>query len=158
MVGLLAPADAAERWPKTTFVDGAETAIATAREIAGDQDVTEYAANVIQQALDLGLVDEVLMSLVPTVVERRRANSGASAQPRSASRGPNRQTNHEGTLDVQQEAAASAGPHDLPAPAPLAGALDAVSRVGVVILLVLAVFNGAFLYGLPTLTGADTHG
>ena len=48
-----------------------------------------------------------------------------------------------------------AGPHVLPAPAPAAGALHAASRAGVVILLVLAVSNGAFLYGLPTLTGAE---
>ncbi len=48
-----------------------------------------------------------------------------------------------------------AGPHVLPAPSPPDGALHAVSRAGVVILLVLAVFNGAFLYGLPALTGAE---
>ena len=34
------PADAAERWPKTTFVDGVAPAIAVAKEIAGDNDVT----------------------------------------------------------------------------------------------------------------------
>ena len=62
-----APADAAERWPKTTFVDGVEAAIATAREIAGDKNVTIASANVIQQALDLGLVDEVCVSLVPVL-------------------------------------------------------------------------------------------
>jgi dihydrofolate reductase len=61
------PADAAERWPKTTFVDGVEAAIAKAREIAGDKDVTIASASVIQQALDLGLVDEVCISLVPVV-------------------------------------------------------------------------------------------
>ena len=62
-----APANAAERWPKTTFVDGVEAAIAAAREIAGDKDVTIASANVIQQALDLGLVDEVCVSLVPVL-------------------------------------------------------------------------------------------
>jgi dihydrofolate reductase len=51
------PGDAAERWPRTTFVDGVEAAIAKAREIAGDKNVTIASANVIQQALDLGLVD-----------------------------------------------------------------------------------------------------
>ena len=61
------PPDAAERWPKTTFVDGVEAAIARAREIAGDKDVTIASATVIQQALDLGLVDEVCISLVPVV-------------------------------------------------------------------------------------------
>ena len=62
-----APADAAERWPRTTFVDGVEAAIATAREVAGDKDVTIASANVTQQALDLGLVDEVCVSLVPVL-------------------------------------------------------------------------------------------
>jgi dihydrofolate reductase len=62
-----APADAVERWPKTTFVDGVETGIAKAREIAGDRDVTIASANIIQQALDLGLVDEVCLSLVPVL-------------------------------------------------------------------------------------------
>ena len=62
-----APEDAAERWPKTTFVDGIEAGIAKAREIAGDKDVTIASANLIQQALDLGLVDEVCISLVPVL-------------------------------------------------------------------------------------------
>ena len=62
-----APANAAERWPKTTFVDGVEAAIAKAQEIAGDKDVTIASANVTQQALDLGLVDEVCVSLVPVL-------------------------------------------------------------------------------------------
>ena len=62
-----APSDAAERWPRTTFVDGVEPAIAKAREIAGDKDVTIASANVTQQALDLGLVDEVCVSLVPVL-------------------------------------------------------------------------------------------
>jgi dihydrofolate reductase len=61
------PADAAERWPRTTFVDGVDAAIAEAREIVGDKDVTIASASVTQQALDLGLVDEVRVSLVPVL-------------------------------------------------------------------------------------------
>lgn len=61
------PEDAAARWPKTTFVDGVETAIAKAREIAGDKDVTLASANVIAQALELGLVDEICVSLAPVL-------------------------------------------------------------------------------------------
>ena len=38
-----------------------------AQEIAGDKDVTIASANIIQQALDLGLVDEVCISLVPVL-------------------------------------------------------------------------------------------
>lgn len=61
------PADAAERWPKTTFVSGVEEAVAKAKELAGDSDVSIASPTVIQQALDLGLVDEVAVSLVPVL-------------------------------------------------------------------------------------------
>ena len=61
------PAEAAERWPRTTFVDGVEPAIAAAREIAGDKDVTIASADITRQSLDLGLVDEVCVSLVPVL-------------------------------------------------------------------------------------------
>ncbi len=61
------PEDAAERWPKTTFVDGVEAAVDRAREIAGDQNVVIASANVTQQALDLGLIDEICISLVPVL-------------------------------------------------------------------------------------------
>ncbi len=61
------PVNAAERWPKTTFVDGVEVAIAKAREIAGDKNVTLASPNVITQALELGLVDEICVSLVPVL-------------------------------------------------------------------------------------------
>jgi dihydrofolate reductase len=42
--------------------------VAKARAIAGDRDVTIARANVIQQALDLGVVDEVCVSLVPVLL------------------------------------------------------------------------------------------
>ncbi|MBW8092869.1 dihydrofolate reductase family protein [Streptomyces hygroscopicus subsp. hygroscopicus] len=61
------PEDAATKWPTTTFVDGVEAAITQARQIAGDQDVTIASATITQQALDLGLVDEVCVSLVPVL-------------------------------------------------------------------------------------------
>ena len=61
------PADAAERWPKTTFVGGVEEAVAKAKELAGDGDVSIASPTIIQQALDLGLVDEVAVSLVPVL-------------------------------------------------------------------------------------------
>lgn len=62
------PADAARKWPNTTFVNGVAPAIAGAREIAGDKDVVIASANIIQQALDLGLVDEVCVSLAPVLL------------------------------------------------------------------------------------------
>ncbi|WP_199577888.1 dihydrofolate reductase family protein [Streptomyces sp. CRB46] len=62
-----APEGAAERWPTTTFVSGVEAAITRARGIAGDQDVSIASSTIAQQALDLGLVDEVCVSLVPVL-------------------------------------------------------------------------------------------
>jgi dihydrofolate reductase len=58
----------AERWPRTTFVDSVEAGVARARELAGDKDVTIASANVAQQAIDLGLVDEVCVSLAPVLL------------------------------------------------------------------------------------------
>ena len=61
------PSDAAEKWPTTTFVDSVEAGVAKAKEIAGDRNVTIASASIIQQALALGLVDEVCVSLVPVL-------------------------------------------------------------------------------------------
>lgn len=61
------PEDAAGRWPRTTFVDGVEPAIAKAREIAGEKNVTLASPNIIAQALELGLVDEIRVSVVPVL-------------------------------------------------------------------------------------------
>jgi dihydrofolate reductase len=59
--------DDADRWPRTTFVGSVEDAVDRARELAGDADITIMSPNVIQQALQLGLVDEVWVSLVPVL-------------------------------------------------------------------------------------------
>jgi len=61
------PTDAAERWPNTTFVEGVEAAIERAQQIAGDKNVTVASADITQQALELGLLDEVCVSLVPVL-------------------------------------------------------------------------------------------
>lgn len=61
------PADAAKKWPTTTFVNGVAAAIARAREIAGEKDVVISSANIVQQALDLGVVDEIAISLAPVL-------------------------------------------------------------------------------------------
>jgi len=65
-----APADAAMRWPRTTFVERVEPAISRARQIADGKDATIASATITQQALDLGLVDEVHVSLVPVLFGR----------------------------------------------------------------------------------------
>jgi dihydrofolate reductase len=61
------PADAAERFPRTTFTGSVEAGIATAKDIAGDRFVTIASAHIIQQAIALGLVDEVCVSQVPVL-------------------------------------------------------------------------------------------
>jgi dihydrofolate reductase len=62
-----APDDAVARFPRTTFTGSVEEAVATAKDIAGDKFVTIASANVIQQALNLGLVDELCISQVPVL-------------------------------------------------------------------------------------------
>ena len=62
------PPDAAKKWPRTTFVSDVETAVAEAREIAGDKNVIVASANVLQQAIALGLLDEICISLAPVLL------------------------------------------------------------------------------------------
>ncbi len=61
------PEDAADRFPRTTFTGSVEDAVAAAKEIAGDRFVTIASADIIQQALNLGLVDEVCVTQVPVL-------------------------------------------------------------------------------------------
>jgi dihydrofolate reductase len=56
------------KWPRTTFASDVAEGIARAREIAGDKDVTISSADIARQAVDLGLVDEVHVSLVPVLL------------------------------------------------------------------------------------------
>jgi dihydrofolate reductase len=56
-----------EKWKRFTFVDGVEPAVTQARKIAGDRDVILSSADICAQALDLGLVDEVNISLAPVL-------------------------------------------------------------------------------------------
>jgi dihydrofolate reductase len=62
------PPEDADRWPRTTFAGDVPSAIDRAKEIAGDKNVTIASANIAAQALDLGLVDEVHVSLVPVLL------------------------------------------------------------------------------------------
>ena len=62
------PPEDADRWPRTTFTGDVGTAIERAWEIAGGKDVTIASANVASQALTLGLVDEVCVSLAPVLL------------------------------------------------------------------------------------------
>ena len=62
------PPDDADKWPRTTFVGDVSAAVERAKEIAGDKNVTIASANIAAQALDLGLVDEVHVSLAPVLL------------------------------------------------------------------------------------------
>jgi dihydrofolate reductase len=50
-----------------TFVDGVEKAIAAAKEFAGDRVVDVGAGQIGSQALELGLIDQVIVNQVPVV-------------------------------------------------------------------------------------------
>jgi dihydrofolate reductase len=50
-----------------TFVNGADAAFATAKKLAGDQDIYIAGANVAQQFVKLGLIDEISIHLVPVL-------------------------------------------------------------------------------------------
>jgi len=68
-------------WPRgdapVEFADDVATAVAHASEIAGDGIVAVTAGQVGRQALDLGLVDEVMIDLVPVVLGSGRPYFGA---------------------------------------------------------------------------------
>src|SRR3712207_6541858 len=66
-----------------TFVDGVEKAIATAKEFAGDRDVDVAAGQIGGQALKLGLIDQVVVNVVPVVFGSGRPffATGGLAEP-----------------------------------------------------------------------------
>jgi dihydrofolate reductase len=51
-----------------TFVDGVERAIAAAKAFAGDRDVYVFSGQIGSQVLKLGLIDQVVVNLVPVVM------------------------------------------------------------------------------------------
>ena len=59
-------------WPRDdapfTFHDDVAEAIARAKEAAGEKTVVIASPNIAQQALDLGLLDEIAISLVPVLL------------------------------------------------------------------------------------------
>ena len=50
-----------------TFVNGLEAALETAKKLAGDKDISTTGADVAQQLLKLGLIDEISIHLVPVL-------------------------------------------------------------------------------------------
>ena len=62
------PPEDADAWERTTFVGDVASAIDAAREIADGKDVSVASASISAQALELGLLDEVRVSLVPVLL------------------------------------------------------------------------------------------
>lgn len=54
--------------PFTFVTDGVQAAVARAQEIAGDRVVSVTGGTIARQCLDLGLLDEVAVNLVPVVM------------------------------------------------------------------------------------------
>jgi len=54
--------------PFSFVTDGVAAAVARASELAGDRDVTVSGGTIARQCLDLGLLDEVAVDLVPVVM------------------------------------------------------------------------------------------
>jgi dihydrofolate reductase len=64
-----------------TFVDGVAEAIAAATEFAGDRDVDVAGGQIGSQALQLGLIDQVVVNLVPVVFGSGRPFFATGALP-----------------------------------------------------------------------------
>jgi dihydrofolate reductase len=54
--------------PFTFVTEGVERAIEVAKDIAGDKVVSVAGPNVIQQCINLGLMDEITISLIPVLI------------------------------------------------------------------------------------------
>lgn len=60
------------RWPLVTYVAEVETAMARAKEAAGDKDVLVHGAGVAQLALAAGVLDEIQIHLIPVLLGEGR--------------------------------------------------------------------------------------
>src|SRR5262245_6137412 len=69
--------------PFTFVTEGVETAVARAREHCGDRDIALTAGDIGGQALAAGLVDEVVLNLVPVVLGSGKPffGTGGVAEP-----------------------------------------------------------------------------
>jgi dihydrofolate reductase len=76
------PADWIEAHPDAPFhfvTDGVEAGLAKAQEIAGERTVAVAAGTIAGQCLELGLLDQVAVDLVPVVMGQGRRFFGESA-------------------------------------------------------------------------------
>jgi dihydrofolate reductase len=75
------PADVAQ-WPLITVLDDVTEAMSRAKSAAGDRDVLVHGVGVAAAALSAGVLDEVQLHLVPTILgEGRRLFEGIGAEP-----------------------------------------------------------------------------
>lgn len=75
------PADV-EQWPLVTVLPDVTEAIDRAKEAAGDRDVFVHGVGCAAAALSAGVLDEVQLHLVPTILgEGRRLFEGIGANP-----------------------------------------------------------------------------
>lgn len=65
-------AGADPRWPLVTYVPSVESAMAQAKQAAGDRDVLVHGAGVAQLALAAGVLDEIQVHLVPVLLGEGR--------------------------------------------------------------------------------------
>jgi dihydrofolate reductase len=71
-----------EQWPLVTVLDDISEAIARAKAAAGDRDVLVHGVGAAQAALSAGVLDEVQLHLVPTLLgEGRRLFEGLGPEP-----------------------------------------------------------------------------
>ncbi|HWN72526.1 MAG TPA: dihydrofolate reductase family protein [Solirubrobacterales bacterium] len=59
-------------WPLVTYVQDIETAMARAKQAAGDKDVLVHGATVAQLALTAGVLDEIQIHLIPVLLGKGR--------------------------------------------------------------------------------------
>ncbi|HEY2054003.1 MAG TPA: dihydrofolate reductase family protein [Solirubrobacterales bacterium] len=75
------PADV-EQWPLITVLDDAGEAITRAKAAAGDRDVLVHGVGAAAAALSAGVLDEIQLHLVPTILgEGRHLFEGIGAEP-----------------------------------------------------------------------------
>jgi dihydrofolate reductase len=60
----------------SSVTDGIEAAVALAQQVAGEKNVGVAAGRFARQCLEAGLLDEVVVELVPIVMEEGRPHSG----------------------------------------------------------------------------------
>ena len=71
-----------EQWPLITVLDDAAEAITRAKEAAGDRDVLVHGVGCAAGGPSAGVLDEVQLHLVPTILgEGRRLFEGIGAEP-----------------------------------------------------------------------------